>query len=1615
MVSVSKKLFVLVWKCLLLRKKNWLLTTFELICPIMVTLAIYGFNLLGNKDAYILKQPIDLYSLDNATDRLKYLAYNPSNTFTNHVMKNIKNAGSLSSVTFFEPLQNELELDEWLKNKTLLHRKSESIGITFKYINMTTNEFTYEIRTSSHKMSTEKIKDALLTPFEAYQNDSSFLVVQIVLDLELLKFTGFKLKQRQILLGELPLKKPPYEMAIYVLYSFIMIAYVFLVASVTREVLQEKYTGIKELMKILGVSSWMIWTHWLIYTLIVQFPVTICMTIILVNIEPTVLQANGFIIWLLFFLFTLDCIFLTFSCSCLFNRPMRGTSICVVAWCVLNMSTMSFIKDPGDHDELVQIFMCLIPLHNLCWAITAIQSFSNNGINWTFDHLFTKGFTGSHISIGLSICIFISEMIFWVLLFIILDVFKPGPYGIAKPLAFVNSFCKKLRSSKNQVKYNASHEFRTSLPTRFELPPQGAKVGIKIRRLRKEYGCFNKVVAVESVDLDIYEGEIMALLGHNGAGKTTMMSLITGMFSPTQGFILVEDKDINTALSHFRQSLGLCTQHNMYFPKLTVIEHLLFFGMLKGMSYSEAKECGVEILDLLNIKEKQNSEVHKLSGGMQRKLCLGISLIGNPKVLILDEPTSGLDPENRRQLWNIILKMRGSRTVLITTHFMEEADALGDRIAIMDKGRVVCCGTTMFLKRIYGTGYTIHVLKKEQSIVDDIYTEIKRQISKVQLKIISRTQVDFVIKEDLVEKFPVLFEKLEEQQKSLGIRSMSVSCTTLEDVFLRVAEKFAEGDYVEGDDKEHIQSITSRLSLKIGHDKVAGVLLFLQICQVLIWKRFIYFYRNGLSSLSTIVCSSALVFLVVWLSKLDTREVAQQNPLTISLNIYPHSISLLKHDENNSKIAKTANKFITHQGGIVTMVPNSTSLQTFALELDKKDFTKYINQYLLALDFIREKFIISYQPKLNIHTPAIAVNMVSNILLHDYSNKNGSITVINHPYVLPQDQKCRKTDLFRVVPQFCWLFFISCALIILMINFIPFLTEERSSGFKHQQTIAGAPTLLYWISNFVFDYCFCFCTVTIFILIISVLGDDVVVSDSHLVGLITQVLIFYSLSGLLFVYLFTFLIDNSVTCNAVFLIYNLAFALFPAFVIYMDIIENYKAFYTIAILLSFNPTFAATISMGHIGRAVLDEQFCRICGETYCTNNTDLLMKMPTNENRSGILIYILFLALSWILYLIIIIFIELDIGRKIQSIFQYSKETSSRYSTFEEDVKEESHQVKAAKESGDTSNPLRVEGLVKKYLFGPKAVNQVTFLVSKGECFGLLGVNGAGKTTTFKILTGDILPNSGDAFVAKYSLIKNRKNYLSCIGYCPQFDALLDKLTGEETLEVIAKIRGIPRKDIKEEIAFLLSMLGIAEHAKKHTITYSGGTKRKLSTAMAFIGNPEVVFLDEPTTGVDPVSRRQLWGVVQARLWAGQAVVLTSHSMEECEALCSRLTIMRGGQMQCIGTLEYLKKKYGKGYTVLIKLLHYDDIELETMKIEFQRVFPESLIKDEHITLIHYQILNPLIPLSELFTEMLEMKKNFHIIEDFNVSNTTLEQLFLTFARKEETVERRRTLFSLH
>jgi len=295
---------------------------------------------------------------------------------------------------------------------------------------------------------------------------------------------------------------------------------------------------------------------------------------------------------------------------------------------------------------------------------------------------------------------------------------------------------------------------------------------LRVRSLRKT---FKDVVAVAHLDLDVPAGECFGLLGPNGAGKTTTLEICEGLTPADAGDVEVLGLRWDGHAKELRQRLGIQLQETQLSEKLTVAETLRLFRSF----FRDGPEVA-EVIALVQLEEKRGARVGALSGGQKQRLALACALVGNPDLLFLDEPTTGLDPQARRQLWDLVERLRlAGRTIVLTTHYMDEAEALCDRVAIMDHGRIIALGTPRELVGSLGAEHLVEVMATVSAATPDL--DALRLVEGVRDVRTTAGRVELRVAE-LHRSVPALLSELARQGVALSeLRTHSAS---LEDVFV---------------------------------------------------------------------------------------------------------------------------------------------------------------------------------------------------------------------------------------------------------------------------------------------------------------------------------------------------------------------------------------------------------------------------------------------------------------------------------------------------------------------------------------------------------------------------------------------------------------------------------------------------------------------------------------------------------------------------------------------------------------------------------------------------------------------------------------------------------------
>ncbi|XP_070562934.1 phospholipid-transporting ATPase ABCA3-like [Ptychodera flava] len=1470
----------------------------------------------------------------------------------------------------------------------------------------------------------------------------------------------------------------------FVLPMFMVISWVYSVAMTIKSIVYEKERRLKEVMKVMGLGNGVHWVAWFINSFIMMF-ISSVLLILLIQYGGLLVYSDLSLVLFFMVTFCISTLMLCFLISTFFSRANLAAAcggIIFLATYVpyVLVSAWEDVMSPAQKILAALVNTVAFGFGCTYFAIYEIQGY---GLQW--DNIATSP-TGSNFTFQMSLIMMWVDAGIYALITWYIEAVFPGQYGMPRPWYFPvtkSYWCENARTNTDMTVDNPTYEMghratndepqQDNDKTSFEAEPSHLPLGVSIRKLVKIYKN-GKKLAVDGLSLNFYEDQITSFLGHNGAGKTTTMSILTGLFPPTSGTAYIYGKDIQTDINSIRKSMGMCPQHNVLFDHLTVEEHMWFYARLKGMSNKEVKVEMEQMIKDVGLPNKRHEKTKHLSGGMKRKLSVAIAFAGGSRVVILDEPTAGVDPYARRSIWDLLSKYRKGRTILLTTHHMDEADILGDRIAIMSHGKIKCCGSSLFLKKKYGVGYHMTIVKKRSCDVERISSIVQHHVPDAELENNIGAELSYILPHESSANFEALFTELESQKADVGIASYGASVTTMEEVFLKVgddsnvslktfsgsrkysslsksdvsiSEKSSQSldgvskaqavdnssEYVSMEDEEEgrttYQHSTDFTDIPIPVCIYnAGPKLYMQQFYAMFTKRVLHTRRNFLIMIAQLLIP--LLFTVIAVIVAVTFPGPQpQSRLDLSLELY-----------GRSKVQCSSTTNITDPlcANFVEQYSGSTTTASILPRYDYNGVVEYIVESTTKnlVGFNRENLVtslfkadreggvtqaISFFNNQPYHAIASSLNSIDNAILHSKLNDSYNIRTSNYPLPLTVEEQAGDR-LTSAATGFSIAFCMVFGMAFLASSFVVFLIKESSTKAKHIQFVSGVHSSNFWLSTLSWDLINYLLPVIVICLLFAI-ADIKAYAEGGRLGYIFLLLFLYGWAVIPLMYLFSYLFSVPATGFVRMTIFNIVSGL----VLFMAIqilsfptlnLENTAKALTWPFLLS--PNFCLGQALAEFytnyetitlckSYGIISELICEYEGITYDESY------IGWNEN-GGIGRYLVFLAMEGIVYMALVFLVESKIFRMMWYCIRPRK-TPTELIQFGEGVEEDEDVLAERNRLEETGLPnlmatdaLILENLRKVYsTFGRKglvAVDNTSVGVALGECFGLLGNNGAGKTSTFQMLTGDETISGGTAYIDGYDIKTNLKMAQQRLGYCPQFDALIDQMTGRETLIMFARLRGVPEPSICKAADNLIRMLLLEEHADKLVKAYSGGNKRKLSTAIALIGDPPIVFLDEPSTGMDPKARRLLWDAISNVVTDGsRCVVLTSHSMEECEALCTRLAIMVNGQLKCLGSPQHLKFRFGKGYTVLAKVTFTNgEPDLTPIKQFIEGTFPGSKLKDEHQGMVHYHITDTTLTWAEIFGKM-ERAKTKYNIEDYSVSQTTLEQVFINFARSQRDV----------
>ncbi|NXI58144.1 ABCAA protein, partial [Chloroceryle aenea] len=1601
-LSVFQQTKILLWKNLLIKRRmkmqsfqEWILSLLFLPLIFLVSVFMSDYRYPTVPYGYLGQLDDPAYNATGVT-----VAFTPITVTTRQIMNKVAFNSVMKGINL-EAVENESALEEaWISNRVI-------IGVVFK------DNFSYHLRFSVSNVIlpydnfgyTDMCYDFTMeycdSPlywyrgFMSLQSSIDAAIIEVVTNHsvweEMSSIGGVRMTSRSVA-SSITLEKSYFIITVVMLFSPFMY---FLSMNVVKE-----KKRLKVLMKAMGLKDIAFWLSWSLLYAVYMMVLSCMLTAILVW---DVFYFSSFpAVLLLFFLYGLACIHLVFMlCSLLRTSKLVG----FVGFLITSLfGFLSLTVLVENLPQPLQWFLGLFCPFAFNVGIAKVFHLEKYGMGFSFSNLMDESYFLFSTYIML-----VFDSVLYMLLAVYFDKVLPGKYGSSEPPFFCLKPSYWVRSRRGSTRTAVNPEELLGDDVEPVPPEFMGKEAIRINNIKKTFKKKGKnAEALRGLSLNIYEGQITALLGHSRAGKTTLLNVLSGFTWPSEGSATIYNCKLSETgdREEIRKMIGICPQFNIQFEVLTVKENLTTFAEIKGIKSSEVEREVQNILELLDISNIQDTRAEKLSDGQRRKLSIGIALLGNPKILFLDEPTAGLDPLSRHQVWSILKEHRAGRVILFSTQFMDEADIIADRKAFISHGRLKCVGSSLFLKKKWGIGYHLRIHVSESCDLEKVTSLVKQHIPNVIVSGHSQYELRYKLPLEHVNKFPNLFSGLDSCSDQ-GILNYGVTMTTLEDVFLRLEEEARvdqEDEHILGEERADRRwqcpdetELGSLVLSGTGEATVSGLALWRQQVSAIAWMNFLQL-KSSVKNLCSIslLCMVLLLPLVLQLFRMSAWQ--SMNAWELSSARYFLPLGKRTHFETTT---------------LLVLNNTGTSIEDFIHLLESQDLTVEItNEEKIMKDLshngaINVTFILfscslkSYRFAVSCHVETsncfpVLVNVISNSLLRAL-NSTVHIRVWNHPF-------------FSINHELFWIyfsFFYFIYMLVLFPGFPPYFTmsymHDYKMGTRAQLRISGLFPSAYWCGKALVEIPLCWLLLLLMFGLQCAISNNISGSAKSCFFLITGTL-GYGISVVLFMYVISFIFRKGWSCE------RWSFILIVVSIWLDNVgvaeIGNVTSLYVLSLLIPTFPLVGVAVNSHMESKAVhVAISFLFVYFQPYIHS----------------------------VAFIFLLRYLEIKCGRPVlreDPIFRISPRRESSHQNLEE-LEEEDEDVKAERAavrnaivatSQEEKSVMIVSNLCKEYKIKQAgsilkkkkkmAIKNVSFCVKKGEVLGLLGPNGAGKSTTIKMIIGETPLTAGQVLMKREDGATShlQDQMPAFLGYCPQEDLLWPDLTVREHLWVYAAVKGVCKKDRVAAINRIVNALQLQDCLNKKPRKLPAGITRKLCFAMCMLGNPTILLLDEPSTGMDPSGQHCVWKMIRAALKGKETgAILMTHYMEEAEAVCDRVAIMVSGQLRYIGSVQYLKNKFGKGYLLEIKVKDPEHTDL--LHAEILKIFPSAARQERFPSLLIYKVpMEDALPLSQSFAKLEEAKRNFSL-EEYSFSLNTLAQaifscpfqVFLELSREQE------------
>ncbi|KAH8029210.1 hypothetical protein HPB51_023775 [Rhipicephalus microplus] len=1131
---------VLVWKNMYLRRLRVRPVAFvvEILMAAVPFIKIQNERGIGGNDAVVSSIIYPVYTPDLTDLRLDTVFYGPVNNYSRRIIDTVHSR--LPGVAI-KTMADEVEMAQLLFSKNVtpntvgLYFHTESLGDDIPH------DLTYTIMFSSGVYEITKARKEVRENGPSQLEDTMSLrvaAVQTAVDLahihalERRRSVNHTHEELTVKLRQFPF--PTYhedpDNTMFLMGVRFGVAYALPFCLVITRAIEERQSGMqasvvfysaaeiyttghggcrKLFTKLMGVPrTW----FWLVQFLCAMATWTLSSVLVLAMMSQVngpyglafIFRTNPTLVFTAMLIFNTAYIIIGLFTSLFFDTPSLGLACGLILWTVSLLgpflslqwsarTVSAYIATKSSS----KLFASVIPIHGLYFFFRIVEFYESYDVPFGWPAIYRKALGRDNVTpFTLMLCMGASAFVFIIGIWY-LEAVLPWTNVVPLPLHFPfmasywNVIVEEVKVAGSQESSHSQEEGHEN----FEEEPRHLLLVIEVIDMCKVY---RRKFAVDHLNMRLYYGQVFVLLGHNGAGKTTICNMLSGFLRPTYGTAIIEGFDLIKNHEDALENVRVCPQKNMLYDELTVYEHLYFFAIIQRISAETIAEQVEIIIKSLHLGPHINTFPRALPQGFRRKLCLAITVIADPKVLILDEPTAGLDPQSRNEVWDLLQKMRRTCTMLLTTHDMEEADVVGDRIAILAEGTIRCCGSSQFLKHRFGTGYHLDIVKRPRRCdVGGVILVVKTYVPTVQLVSESAEILRLSLGVTSSEGFVDMFKVLERFRRKLGIAMLTVSVTTMEDVYLRIADELIEDQeemLSSGGQKQTQQPV----DIKALKEKCAGCAWrksSLQALRALLRKRWQFVRHQWLLPFLGIIAPAVLLALQ------GIRESRKVKVAEDVKDVYPYDLrvmynfsvsAVISADDESLLVSQYYRRHLDQKQIPITRVRDVTdyllevgarSMQEYARcavggsfflvgkkGTKQRDPSEGIVQLGVSKDYEGRLAIAWYSGELY-HSAVIALNLVHTSLLRwTVGDDTASIKLRVRPQKQLEEAIAYDPDSPEVIQRQLERFTFGAMSVAMMTAACGlFPVVDRKSGCRQLQLLTGLSLRVYWLANFLFD------------------------------------------------------------------------------------------------------------------------------------------------------------------------------------------------------------------------------------------------------------------------------------------------------------------------------------------------------------------------------------------------------------------------------------------------------------------------------------------------------------------------------------------------------------------